>query len=71
MVKTGFMYVINRDNDGVFFLCTACNHVERVKKFDGRLGSQRTQAAQAMNQHLQDHREARMQTRPMAMAMER
>jgi hypothetical protein len=65
------MYVIKRDDEGVFFLCTACNHMERVRNFDGSLGSQRTQAAQAMNQHLRDHQEARIITRPMAMAMER
>jgi hypothetical protein len=58
------MYLIKRDNDGVFFLCTACNHVERVKNFDGKLGSQRTQAAKAMNQHSQDHRRPKFNPRP-------
>lgn len=66
------MYVIKRDNEGVFFICRTCNHVERVKNFDGRLGSQRTQAAQAMSWHTRSHENAKlMRTRPMAMAMER
>lgn len=71
IVKTGYMYVIKRDTEGVFLLCTACNHVERVKNFDGKLGSQRTQAARAMHRHLRDHQEAKLQTRPMALALER
>ncbi len=65
------MYLIKRDNHGVFLLCTACNHVERGKDFDSGLGSQRTQAAQAMNKHLRDHQEAQIQTRPIAMATEK
>ena len=62
------MYAIKRDQDGVFLLCSTCNHVERVKDFDGRLGSQRTQAAQAMNTHIQTHRDATsLHLRSMAM----
>jgi hypothetical protein len=65
------MYLIKRDNEGVFLLCTACNHVERVKDFDGKLGSQRTQAAKAMHSHLRNHQDAKLQTRPIAMVLER
>lgn len=45
------MYKINRDLEGVFLTCHQCNHTERVKAFDQDLGSQRTQAAKAMQDH--------------------
>ncbi len=66
------MYTIHRDHQGVFFACEDCDHVERVRNFDARLGSQRTQAAQAMNDHTETHQNAKLTgMRQMAMAMER
>jgi len=66
------MYTIRRDHQGVFFACEHCDHVERVRNFDITLGSQRTQAAQAMNHHLETHQDVRLTCmRQMAMAMER
>jgi hypothetical protein len=46
------MYNIERSKTGgVVVECKACSHVEHVNEFDGRLGSRRTQAAQAMLTH--------------------
>jgi hypothetical protein len=48
------MYTISKDPEGVILLCHECTHVERVSGFDVRIGSQRTQAAQAMHAHERD-----------------
>jgi hypothetical protein len=51
------MYNIERGKSGgVVLKCRVCSHSERVNAFDDRLGSRRTQAAQAMLKHaLNDH----------------
>ena len=45
------MYTIGRVPEGVILTCKNCNHTERVSHFSLSLGSQRTQAAQAMQAH--------------------
>ena len=51
------MYNISRSKTGgVVLKCKVCSHSERVNEFDDRLGSRRTQAAQAMLRHTRtDH----------------
>jgi hypothetical protein len=48
------MYKISKDNDGVVLLCRACSHAERIDSFNENLGSRRTQAARAMQNHSRD-----------------
>jgi hypothetical protein len=45
------MYTINSDLDVVVLLCHDCSHVERIDLFDKSVGSRRTQAARAMQNH--------------------
>ena len=45
------MYTISRDPGGILQLCHDCSHVERVDSFNESLGSRRTQAARAMQNH--------------------
>jgi hypothetical protein len=45
------MYTISRDPDGIVLVCHDCSHVERIDGFDKSVGSQRTQAARAMQVH--------------------
>jgi hypothetical protein len=45
------MYTISRDPGGILLLCHDCSHVERVDSFNESLGSRRTQAARAMQNH--------------------
>jgi hypothetical protein len=46
------MYNITRsETGGVLLKCKLCPHSERVNEFDGRQGSRRMQAAQAMPNH--------------------
>jgi hypothetical protein len=45
------MYTIRKVLEGIILTCQDCNHVERVSQFNLSLGSQRTQAAQAMQAH--------------------
>jgi hypothetical protein len=45
------MYKIVKDGDGVVLLCHDCSHVERIDSFNESLGSPRTQAARAMQNH--------------------
>jgi hypothetical protein len=65
------MYKIERSKTGgVVLKCKVCPHSERVNEFDDRLGSRRTQAAQAMLKHtLNDHGREPM-GRPMSKALE-
>jgi hypothetical protein len=35
-------------------VCHDCSHVERINSFDEKLGSRRTQAARAMQNHSRD-----------------
>jgi hypothetical protein len=48
------MYKISKDPEGVILLCHDCPHVERVNAFSQTLGSRRTQAARAMQNHSRD-----------------
>ena len=45
------MYTISKDPDGIVLVCHDCSHVERIDRFDKSVGSQRTQAARAMQIH--------------------
>jgi hypothetical protein len=45
------MYKIIKDPDGVVLLCHDCSHVERIDSFNESLGSPRTRAARAMQNH--------------------
>jgi hypothetical protein len=48
------MYKISKDTDGIVLLCHDCSHVERVDSFNESLGSPRTQAARAMQNHCRE-----------------
>jgi hypothetical protein len=45
------MYTISKVLEDIILTCQDCTHVERVSQFNLSLGSQRTQAAQAMQAH--------------------
>jgi hypothetical protein len=45
------MYSIGRVSEGVVLICQDCGHFEHVNQFDMHIGSQRTQAAKAMQMH--------------------
>ena len=45
------MYTISKDPHGIVLVCRDCSHVERIDGFDKGVGSQRTQAARAMQIH--------------------
>jgi hypothetical protein len=45
------MYKISKGTDGIILLCHDCSHVERINSFNESLGSPRTQAARAMQNH--------------------
>ena len=65
------MYNIQRSKTGgVVLKCKVCFHVERVNEFDDRLGSRRTQAAQAMLNHTRNDHGRELVGRPMPKALE-
>jgi hypothetical protein len=65
------MYNIQRGKTGgVVLECNACSHVERVNEFDDRLGSRRTQAAQAMLTHTRTDHGSEPVGRPMSKVLE-
>jgi hypothetical protein len=69
--ETRLMYTIERSKTGgVVLECKACSHVERVNEFNGRLGSRRTQAAQAMLNHTRNDHGREPVGRPMLEALE-
>jgi hypothetical protein len=45
------MYTISKVLEDIILTCQDCTHIERVSRFNLSLGSQRTQAAQAMQAH--------------------
>jgi hypothetical protein len=45
------MYAIGKVSEGIVLICQDCGHIELVSQFDVHIGSQRTQAAQAMQLH--------------------
>jgi hypothetical protein len=53
------MYTISKSvPEGIILTCRKCAHIERVSQFSLRLGSQRTQAARAMQAHSRDKHNA-------------
>jgi hypothetical protein len=52
------MYAIGKVSEGIVLICQDCGHIEHVSQFDLNLGSQRTQAAQAMQAHARDKHKA-------------
>jgi hypothetical protein len=52
------MYTISKVLEGIILTCKNCTHVEHVSQFNRRLGSQRTQAARAMQAHSRDKHKA-------------
>jgi hypothetical protein len=45
------VYTIGKTSEGIVLICQDCGHFERVNQFDPHIGSQRTQAARAMQTH--------------------
>ena len=45
------MYSIGKTSEGIVLICKDCGHFEQVNQFDLHIGSQRTQAARAMEMH--------------------
>ena len=45
------MYTISKVPEGIILTCRNCTHIESVSHFNLSLGSQRTQAARAMQAH--------------------
>jgi hypothetical protein len=65
------MYNISRsDSGGVVLKCKTCSHSENVNEFDERLGSRRTQAAQAMLNHTRHDHGREPVGKPMPKALE-
>ena len=65
------MYNISRsETGGVVLQCKVCSHSERVNEFVDRLGSRRTQAAQAMLRHTRNDHGREPMGRPMSKALE-
>jgi hypothetical protein len=54
------MYTISKVPKGVILTCKTCAHIESVSQFNLSLGSQRTQAARAMQAHSRDKHPARL-----------
>jgi hypothetical protein len=52
------MYTISKVPEGVILTCKNCTHIESVSQFNLSLGSQRTQAARAMQAHSRDNHPA-------------
>ena len=65
------MYMISKDERGVILVCLECPHIEPISKFDGTLGSRRTQAAYAMLKHTHHAHGWKPVGRPMSRLMER
>jgi hypothetical protein len=54
------MYTISKVLEGVILTCKKCTHIESVSQFNLSLGSQRTQAARAMQAHFRNEHNAEM-----------
>ena len=52
------MYTISKVPEGITLTCKDCTHIERVSQFNRCVGSQRTQAAGAMQKHSRDKHNA-------------
>ena len=49
------MYTISKVPEGIILTCKNCTHIESTSQFKLSLGSQRTQAARAMQAHHAGH----------------
>jgi hypothetical protein len=49
------MYTISKVPEGIILTCKNCTHIESDSQFNLNLGSQRTQAARAMQAHHAEH----------------
>jgi hypothetical protein len=56
------MYTIGKVSEGIILICRVCGHIERVSQFNVSLGSQRTQAARAMQAHARGQHNAALLT---------
>jgi hypothetical protein len=56
------MYKIGKVSEGIILICRDCGHIEHVSQFNVSLGSQRTQAARAMQAHARDIHDAALLT---------
>jgi hypothetical protein len=54
------MYTIRKVTEGIILTCKKCTHIESVSQFNTSLGSQRTQAARAMQAHFRAEHNAEM-----------
>jgi hypothetical protein len=52
------MYTISKVPEGIILTCKNCTHIESDSHFNLSLGSQRTQAARAMQAHSRDKHNA-------------
>jgi hypothetical protein len=52
------MYTIRKVPEGIILTCKKCTHIESVNRFSLSLGSQRTQAARAMQAHFREKHDA-------------
>jgi hypothetical protein len=52
------MYTIGKTSEGIVLICQDCGHFEHVNHFNVHIGSQRTQAAKAMQAHARDKHNA-------------
>jgi hypothetical protein len=52
------MYTIGKVSEGIVLICQDCGHIEHVSQFNVSLGSQRMQAARAMQTHARDKHDA-------------
>ncbi|MGA7630941.1 MAG: hypothetical protein WCB11_09240 [Terriglobales bacterium] len=54
------MYTISKVPEGIILTCKKCSHIESVSQFNMSLGSQRTQAARAMQAHFRSEHNAEL-----------
>jgi hypothetical protein len=54
------MYTISKVPEGIILTCKKCRHIESVSQFNMSLGSQRTQAARAMQAHFRNEHNAEL-----------
>jgi hypothetical protein len=57
------MYTIGKVPEGIVLICRNCGHIEHVSQFNVSLGSQRTQAARAMQAHVREQHNGPLLTR--------
>jgi hypothetical protein len=57
------MYTIDKVSEGIILICQDCGHIEHVSQFIVSLGSQRTQAARAMQAHAREQHNGALPTR--------